>query len=133
MRRLALHAFTWAAAVGALTACHSQAGSSNPPPLEWKVPVQIINDNVADVHIWVIVGGQSMTLGIVSGNARQLFTLPTWVTTSGTGFRILADPIGAPGAYTSPRQTPQPGQRVVIRLSAGDIGAFSTTTLENID
>jgi len=78
----------------------------------------VVNNNFADMTIYVMVNGANFRLGDVTGKTTGRFTLdPNQISPSG-GLRLLADPIGSRDAFLSDPVIPGVGSIVVLTVGA---------------
>src|SRR5207249_2355191 len=76
------------------------------------IEVQVENHGWSDATIYVLSGGLTRRVGMVTGSSSQSFTLPaSYIGTMGE-IRLRAHPIGSNGSLTTDLMTVQPGQLV---------------------
>ncbi len=100
-------------AVGGLSACASAPASDTSEP---PSTVEVSNYNPLDVHVYVIVSGQRVSLGVVTTSNTESFRLPRLAFSSGN-VAFLAMPIGSPRSYVSDEVLVQPGDTVVWTIT----------------
>ena len=82
------------------------------------IRIEVVNNNFADMTIYVMDSGTNFRLGDVTGKTTGRFTLdPNQVSPSG-GLRLLADPIGSRDAFLSDPVSAGPGSFVVFTVGA---------------
>lgn len=98
---------------GVLAACASAPPSDTvgPPSI-----VEVSNYNPLDVHVYVIVSGQRVSLGIVTTSNTESFRLPR-LAFSSRNVAFLAEPIGSRRRYVSDELLIEPGDTVVWRIT----------------
>jgi len=101
-----------------------QVGSS---AVDRALPVQVQNDNTSDVDVYVMSGGQVNRLGTVTALSSDTLKIPATAVTRGTNLRLLADPIGATGAYLSDPILVSSGDVLVFRV-ASQLALSTVTT-----
>jgi hypothetical protein len=96
-----------------LAACASAPASDavGPPSI-----VEVSNYNPLDVHVYVIVSGQRVSLGVVTTNNTESFRLPALAFAS-RDVAFLAMPIGSPRTYVSDELLIEPGDTVVWTIT----------------
>lgn len=130
-----MRVLTWTMLAVVLAGCGGPKGRKDVEPVAapWKVPLRVINDNFYDAHLYIVIDGQRNSIGMVAGGQSVVLTLPEYATRNNySGFQILANPIGGPRTYLSPRVQPQRTQTVVLRLAAGNF-QLSSLSLENLE
>ena len=75
-----------------------------------------MNDNYADMNIFVMGDGSNFRLGDVTGKTTATFTLNPDRISPSLGLRLLADPVGSREAFLSDPVTVQPGSIVVLNI-----------------
>lgn len=102
----------------------AQVGSS---AVDRALPVQVQNDNTSDVDVYVMSGGQVTRLGTVTALSGDTLQIPATAVARGTDLRLLADPIGATGAYLSDPILFSSGDVLVFRV-ASQLALSTVTT-----
>ncbi|MGW8267951.1 MAG: hypothetical protein ACWGSQ_16410 [Longimicrobiales bacterium] len=83
-----------------------------------EIRIEVVNNNFADMTIYVMESGSNFRLGDVTGKTTGRFTLdPNQISPSG-GLRLLADPIGSRDAFLSDPVSAGPGSFVVFTIGA---------------
>lgn len=76
------------------------------------IAVEVENHGWADATIYLVSGGLTRRVGMVTGSSSQSFTVPaTYIGTMGE-FQLKAHQIGSPGSLTTDVMTIQPGQMI---------------------
>jgi len=102
-----------------LAACaSSRAVQVRSSAVDRALPLQVQNDNTADVDVYAMSGGQVTRLGTVTGLSSDTLQIPATAVTRGTELRLLADPIGAYGAYLSDPILASTGDVLVLRVAS---------------
>jgi hypothetical protein len=79
------------------------------------VAVEVENHGWSDATIYLLSGGLTRRVGMVTGSSSQSFTVPSsYIGTMGE-VRLQAHPIGSSGTMTTDLMTVQPGQ--IIRFT----------------
>lgn len=99
------------AAVLAACASAPPSDSVEPPSV-----VEVSNYNPLDVHVYVIVSGQRVSLGVVTTSSTESFRLPALAFAS-RDVAFLAMPIGSPRSYVSDELLIEPGDTVVWTIT----------------
>lgn len=99
-----------------LTGCSSIPGGDE-PGAEVDVPaeglaVTVHNQNWATIHCYVVLGSRSVSLGQVSTNREETFTVGPGVLGPTRSVRLLADPVGSTDTYLSEPILIEPGDRI---------------------
>ncbi len=81
-----------------------------------EVVVLVDNRNWQDVTIYALRGGLRVRLGTVTSMQTARFVLSTEMTGS-TRLRLMADPVGSLGTFTSEPLRVEPGDQVQWRLA----------------
>jgi hypothetical protein len=99
------------AAVLAACASAPPSGAVGPPSI-----VEVSNYNPLDVHVYVIVSGQRVSLGVVTTNSTESFRLPA-LAFSSRNVAFRAAPIGSGRTYVSDEMLIEPGDTVVWTIT----------------
>ena len=83
-----------AAAIAFLPACASSKGVQDRP----RTYIEVDNQALADMTVYVFRGSQRVRLGMATGLRRSTFTIPQGIVFGTTTLRFQADPVG--GAAT---------------------------------
>lgn len=79
------------------------------------IEVQVENHGWTDAAIYLLSGGLTRRVGLVTGSSSQSFTVPAgYIGTMGE-IRLQAHPIGSNGSLTTDLMTVRPGQ--IVRLT----------------
>jgi len=82
-----------------------------------EIRIEVVNDNFADMAIFVMGEGSNLRLGDVTGKTSTSFTLDPDRISPSLGLRLLADPVGSRNAYLSDAVAVQPGAIVVFNIA----------------
>ena len=96
-----------------LAACASAPASD---PMAPRSIVEVSNYNPLDVHVYVIVSGQRISLGVVTTANTESYRLPS-LAFSTRDVAFLALPIGSPRRYVSDEMLIEPGDTVVWTIT----------------
>lgn len=118
--------FYWAAAALAVLLASSCGRQTAPSPFPAggggrearEIRIEVVNDNFADMTIYVMGNGTSFRLGDVTGKTTGRFTMDPNQISPSAGLRLLADPIGSRDAFLSDPVIPGPGSTVVLTIGA---------------
>lgn len=108
------------------------ACSRGPPPdtgdepSRDPIPVHVRNQNFLDMNVFVVVGGMSRRLGMVTGNSETDFTIP-WSVAYAQSISLLAVPIGGSGRVNT--GSLNVGEGEMIDLTIGAILSQSAVTV----
>lgn len=97
----------------AASACASAPSSEDDRPTTF---VEVSNYNPLDVHVYVIVSGQRVSLGVVTTSNTNAFRLPR-LAFSSRDVAFMAMPIGSPRTYLSGELLIRPGDTVVWTIT----------------
>ena len=111
--------------IGAALAALFLSACMGPPPPRFiigggevsrEIRIEVVNDNYADMNIFVMGNGSNFRLGDVTGKTTATFTLNPDQISPSLGLRFLADPVGSREAFLSDAVTVQPGSIVVLNI-----------------
>jgi hypothetical protein len=85
---------------------------------ESEIAIEVENHNYSDIIIYLVRGGQTLRLGMVTGLSTAHFIFPFRRLGPGGEARLRAYPIGGPSAYTSESMVVQPGQWIKWTLES---------------
>lgn len=84
-----------------------------------RTMVEVDNQSLADMTVYILRGSQRVRLGIASGLRTTTLTIPQGIVFGATALRFLADPIGGRVTPVSEEITVSEGQTVVLRIPPG--------------
>ncbi len=115
MKRLTCLAL--AATVALASACATSAGTqaAQQRPV---TTVQVENQALYDMTVYVVRGGQRIRLGLATGLSKTRFTIPQGILFGLTSLRFVADPVGGRNTPVSEEIMVQEGEEVVLRIPA---------------
>lgn len=97
----------------ALTACAPQKAPRSVPLEDADATtVEVTNHNWSTMTVYALRGGERIRLGTVHSMKDARFRIPAHLVRTNVGLRLLADPLGATGTYTTPSFTVMRGQVV---------------------
>lgn len=119
LRRLSSLSGLLAAAL-VVSACSS---NPEPPTLDPNSPAADIiisaqNQNVNDVDVVLVAGGQSQRLGTVTAQSQANFQVPWSRVANSTRVFVRASPIGSNALYQSQNLVLRPGSQVSVTLNS---------------
>lgn len=91
-------------------------GATLPRDTDTGASVEVENQAFLDVNVYVVVSGQRMRLGTVTGHSTRTFALPRTVVGTGATVRFLAEFIGSNKAPVSEEMVIWPGDRVELTI-----------------
>ena len=112
--------------IGAAVAALILSGCVGPPAPRFiigggegsrDIRIEVVNDNYADMGIFVMGEASNLRLGEVTGKTTATFTLNPDQISPSLGLRLLADPVGSRNAFLSDAVVAGPGSIVVLNLS----------------
>jgi len=83
-----------------------------------QIRIEVVNNNFADMSIYVMDSGTNFRVGDVTGKTTARFTLDPNQISPSAGLRLLADPIGSRDAFLSDPVSAGPGSFVVFTIGA---------------
>ena len=98
----------------ALLSCASAPGDTGS---RLPATVEVSNYNRLDVHAYVVANGQRYSLGVVTTNNTESFSLPRMVFSSSRELAFLAMPIGSPRSHTTEGLLVEPGDTVLWTIT----------------
>jgi hypothetical protein len=111
----------WAAWLALTVACGARAArtaASDDRAGDAEVAIEVENHNFSDIVIYLVRGGQTQRLGLVTGLSTAHYVVPYRRLGATGDARLRAYPIGGPSAFTSEDLNVQPGQWVKWTLEA---------------
>lgn len=107
--------FAVAAMLLATGACAAnQKASRKTAPAPESMPVEITNNNFADVVIYAEHLGARYRLGTVTGMSQRVLEVPRSVNATSDGISLVADPIGSSETYQTQNIVTGPGDAIVL-------------------
>ncbi len=94
----------------------SNTFQNNGPTPQGAVTLNVNNQNLNDMELWVVAQGLATRLGVVSGLSKDSFVLAPSFFPS-TDLRIVATPIGGNGRAWSDPLSVAPGQTIDFQIS----------------
>ena len=82
------------------------------------VPVQVDNQNFAEMDVYLLHGGTRWLVGQVGGLTKRTLTVPASLVPVDNRLRFRAEAIGGAGATTTPVLIVPPGQQVYWTIGA---------------
>jgi hypothetical protein len=117
--RAGMTVFLMMAAAGC-AASHTPAEATGPAPASRAesardstgLQVQIDNQNISDMDIYLLRSGSRWLVGQAGGLSKTTLTIPESMAPTDLRVRLLADPIGGSRPIVTPSLFVPPGQRV---------------------
>ena len=131
--RAGMAVFLMLAAAGC-AAAHAPAEATGPVPASHAdsprdstgLQVQIDNQNVSDMNIYLLRSGSRWLVGQAGGLSKTTLTIPESIAPTDLRVRLIAVPIGGSSPIATPVLLVPPGQRVY--WSIGSDAATSTAS-----
>ena len=101
-----------AAAIVFVPACASSKGAEE----RARTFIEVDNQALADMTVYVFRGSQRVRLGMATGLRRSTFTLPQGIVFGTTTLRFQADPVGGSATPISEAISVTEGETVVLRI-----------------
>lgn len=95
-----------------LWACTSGTRGPLDPPRPGGAVLTVENQHVMDMRVYLVRGYTPIALGSVGTMERRTFALPTSMLGHGGTIRLMADPLGSRGTFTSDFIQASPGDHV---------------------
>ena len=80
--------------------------------------VEVDNQALADMTVYVFRGSQRIRLGMATGLRKTRFKLPPGIVFGSTSLRFMADPVGGAATPVSEEIQVTEGEEVVLRIPA---------------
>ena len=131
--RAGITVFVMLAAAGC-AASHAPGEATGPAPVgradsargATGLQVQIDNQNISDMNIYLVRSGSRWLVGQASGLSKTTLTIPEAMTPTDLRVRLIADPIGGSRTIATPVLVVPPGQSVY--WSIGSDPSMSTAS-----
>jgi hypothetical protein len=116
------------ALLGLATACGASrsAVTTAPEASSNDIPVQIDNQNVSDMDIYVVRNGQRWLLGQAGGLTKTTLIIRNAIRGNGQ-VRLLADPVGGARPIATPTLVVPPGQSIFWTIGSDPATSTATT------
>ena len=102
-----------------VAACSSgRSAPGSPAPASGRTAVEIDNQNISDMSVYLLDRGARVYLGQAGGLAKTTLTIPSTIVRSTWEVRLLAEPIGGLSAFRTPRLMVPPGQSVYWNIGS---------------
>jgi hypothetical protein len=99
----------------------NQKGPAKTAPASGEMPVEITNNNWADVVVYAVHLGARYRLGTVTGMSQRVLEVPRSVNATADGISLLADPIGSDQIYQTQNIVTGPGDAIILVVES-DLG-----------
>ena len=103
----------------ALVSACASAGGARAGEQREATTVEVDNQALPDMTIYVLRGSQRIRLGLATGLSRTRFTIPRGIVFGSTQLRFLADPIGSRSTPVSEEISVMEGEEVTLRIPPG--------------
>ena len=101
-----------AATIAFFPACASSRNYEERP----RTFVEVDNQALADMTVYVFRGAQRVRLGLATGLRKTRFTIPQGIVFVSTTLRFQADPVGGSATPVSEEISVTEGEEVVLRI-----------------
>ncbi len=101
-----------AAAVAFVPACASSKGATQ----RERTYIEVDNQALADMTVYVFRGSQRVRLGMATGLRKSTFAIPQGIVFGTTVLRFQADPVGGSATPISEEISVSEGDTVVLRI-----------------
>jgi hypothetical protein len=89
---------------------------SGPSPLDNGFELTLNNHHWLDINVFVQHDGEASRVTTVTASSSQSLILPLWLLGESKIVRIIAEPVGAEGSYTTDPLRVDPGQSVELTV-----------------
>jgi hypothetical protein len=114
-RNLVMTSWLLAACFGPRQKLHEQSG---PSPLADGFELTLNNRHWLDINVFVQHDGESSRVTLVSASTSQSLILPLWMLGDSKLVRIIAEPVGEQGSYSTDLLRVDPGQSVEVNVES---------------
>jgi hypothetical protein len=106
----------------ALAACagprHKFQDDSGPSPLADGFELTLNNRHWLDINVFVQHDGEASRVTTVTASSSQSLILPLWLLGESRLVRIIAEPVGEQGSYSTDLLRVDPGQSVELNIES---------------
>ena len=105
-----------------LVAClgprHTFEDDAKPSPLADGFELTLNNHHWLDINVFVQHDGEASRVTTVTASSSQTLILPLWLLGESKIVRIIAEPVGEQGSYTTDQLRVDPGQSVEVNVES---------------
>lgn len=91
---------------------------SGPSPLADGFELTLNNHHWLDINVFVQHDGEASRVTTVTASSSQSLILPLWLLGESKIVRIIAEPVGEAGSYTTDQLRVDPGQSVELNVES---------------
>jgi hypothetical protein len=91
---------------------------SGPSPLADGFELTLNNHHWLDINVFVQHDGEASRVTTVTASSSQSLILPLWLLGESKVVRIIAEPVGEAGSYTTDQLRVDPGQSVEVNVES---------------
>jgi hypothetical protein len=113
--RMALLVLLLAACFGPRQKLRDESG---PSPLADGFELTLNNHHWLDINVFVQHDGEASRVTTVTASSSQSLILPLWLLGESKIVRIIAEPVGEAGSYTTDQLRVDPGQSVEVNVES---------------
>jgi hypothetical protein len=113
--RMALLVLLLAACFGPRQKLRDESG---PSPLADGFELTLNNHHWLDINVFVQHDGEASRVTTVTASSSQSLILPLWLLGESKIVRIIAEPVGQAGSYTTDQLRVDPGQSVEVNVES---------------
>ena len=89
-----------------------------PSPLTDGFELTLNNHHWLDINVFVLHDGEASRVTTVTASSSQSLILPLWMLGESKMVRIIAEPVGEVGSYTTDQLRVDPGQSVELNVES---------------
>jgi len=97
---------------------HTVRDDSGPSPLADGFELTLNNHHWLDINVFVQHDGEASRVTTVTASSSQTLILPLWMLGESKIVRIIAEPVGEVGRYTTEQLRVDPGQSVEVNVES---------------
>ena len=114
-RRMLTLSFLLASCFGPRQKLPDDAG---PSPMSDGFELTLNNHHWLDINVFVLHDGEASRVTTVTASSSQSLILPLWMLGESKIVRIIAEPVGEQGSYTTDQLRVDPGQSVELNVES---------------
>ena len=90
----------------------------SPSPVADGFELTLNNHHWLDINVFVLHDGEASRVTTVTASSSQSLILPLWLLGESKIVRIIAEPVGEAGSYTTDQLRVDPGQSVELNVES---------------
>jgi hypothetical protein len=90
----------------------------SPSPVSDGFELTLNNHHWLDINVFVLHDGEASRVTTVTASSSQSLILPLWMLGESKIVRIIAEPVGEVGSYTTDQLRVDPGQSVELNVES---------------